>query len=101
MTGNSTCGNGATGRYRNAKIPARSSPTVSNDVPTGRFINGDETLKSISRRRLLLEVPESKSREARGQTIEPQIDNRSGVKRQQLAQDQAANDCDAQRVTQL
>src|SRR6266496_5857533 len=45
ITGNSTCGNGATGRNRNARIPASSSPTVSREVPTGRLMNGDETLK--------------------------------------------------------
>src|ERR1041385_7022630 len=44
IVGNSTCGNGATGRKRNARIPASSTPMVSREVPTGRLINGDETL---------------------------------------------------------
>src|SRR5438067_1399252 len=101
MTGNSTCGSGATGRYWKARIPANSNPIVNSEVPTGRLMNGDETLKSISRRRLLLKVPESKSREARGQAVEPQVNHWRGVKRQQLAQDQAANNRDAQRMPQL
>src|SRR5579862_2234642 len=42
MTGNSTCGNGATGRNRNASSPDSSNATVSSDVPTGRLINGAE-----------------------------------------------------------
>ena len=42
ITGNSTCGKGATGRKLNAKAPAMSSAAASNDVPTGRFIKGAE-----------------------------------------------------------
>ena len=41
------------------------------------------------------------SREAARQTIEPDVDHRSGVKRQQLADQQSADDADAQRLTQF
>ena len=39
--------------------------------------------------------------EALRQTVEPEIHNRRGVKRKQLADQQAADDGDAQRVAQL
>ena len=42
MTGNSTCGKGATGRKLKASAPASSSAAASNEVPTGRLINGAE-----------------------------------------------------------
>jgi hypothetical protein len=42
MTGNSTCGSGATGRNVNANTPESSSAAASNEVPTGRLIKGAE-----------------------------------------------------------
>ncbi len=42
MTGNSTCGSGATGRKLKASAPAMSSAAASNEVPIGRLINGAE-----------------------------------------------------------
>src|ERR1700704_6302824 len=42
MTGNSTCGNGATGRNRKASAPDKNSAIVSSVVPIGRRINGPE-----------------------------------------------------------
>ena len=42
MTGNSTCGNGATGKNVNASTPESSRASVSNDVPIGRLMNGAE-----------------------------------------------------------
>src|SRR5690348_4422857 len=42
MTGNSTCGSGATGRKLKANAPDKNSANVSSDVPTGRLINGAE-----------------------------------------------------------
>ena len=42
MTGNSTCGSGATGRKSKASAPAISSAAANNDVPTGRLMNGAE-----------------------------------------------------------
>src|SRR5215470_15633863 len=101
MTGNSTWGKGATGRNWKLRIPASSTPTVSSDVPTGRLMNGEETLKLISRCRLFLEMPEAKTCEALRQAIEPEIDHRGGVQGQQLAQDQAADDGHAQRVAEF
>lgn len=74
---------------------------VSSEVPTGRLMNGDETLKLIPRSRLFLKVPESKSRESLRQTVEPDVNHRSGVKGQELADQQSANDGDAQRVPQF
>src|SRR5579859_1890871 len=42
ITGYSTCGIGATGRRKYARTPAINSPIASNDVATGRRINGAE-----------------------------------------------------------
>jgi len=42
ITGNSTCGSGATGRKLKANAPAMSSAAASKDVPIGRLINGAE-----------------------------------------------------------
>src|ERR1700758_601020 len=42
ITGYSTCGRGATGNREYAKPPASRSASVSNDVATGRRINGAE-----------------------------------------------------------
>ena len=47
-----------------------------------------------------MELPIVKS-EAVGQPIECQIDDRRGVKREQLAEDQSANDGDAERTAQF
>ncbi len=40
--GNSTCGNGATGRNRKARAPASKIAAVSSDVATGRRMKGAE-----------------------------------------------------------
>ena len=40
MTGNSTCGNGATGISRNDSAPAIATPSVSKVVATGRSMKG-------------------------------------------------------------
>ena len=42
ITGYSTCGIGATGRRKYARMPAINRPIASNDVATGRRINGAE-----------------------------------------------------------
>src|SRR5271169_802732 len=40
IVGKSTCGSGATGSLKYAKIPARARPIVSRVVATGRRMNG-------------------------------------------------------------
>src|ERR1700675_3149388 len=42
MTGNSTCGKGATGRNRKASAPDKNRAMVRSVVPIGRRINGAE-----------------------------------------------------------
>ena len=42
MTGNSTCGRGATGRNWKASVPDRSRARVKSEVPMGRRMNGAE-----------------------------------------------------------
>src|SRR5882724_3138943 len=48
ITGNSTCGKGATGRKLNASAPAMSRAAASNDVPIGRLIHGAEIFMTQS-----------------------------------------------------
>src|SRR4030088_2016090 len=45
MVGKSTCGNGATGRKRNATAPERKIAKVRSDVATGRRMKGAEKLE--------------------------------------------------------
>src|SRR5258708_1453747 len=45
MVGKSTCGNGATGRKRNATAPERNMAKVRSDVATGRRTKGPEKLE--------------------------------------------------------
>jgi hypothetical protein len=42
IVGKSTCGNGATGRKRNATMPERRMASVISDVATGRRMKGPE-----------------------------------------------------------
>ena len=51
--------------------------------------------------RLFDAVADLEAREALRQPIEPEIDHRRGVERQQLADQQAADDRDAQRMAQF
>ncbi len=94
MTGKSICGSGETGRLAYASPPASSNASVSSVVAIGRSMAGLEMFISISEcfRRLV------RAHAAHGfrQSVEPQIDNRRGVKRQQLADQQAANNRHAQ-----
>src|SRR6266849_820165 len=114
MTGNSTWGKGATGRKLNASAPAMSSAIASSEVPIGRLINGaeifigsskDALVRSRSVRgrstRFLDGIANLEARETLRQPIEPEIHNRRGVERKQLAHQQAAYNRDAQRVAQL
>jgi hypothetical protein len=46
MTGNSTCGRGATGSLVKARTPDIKSASVNRDVPMGRLMKGAEILIS-------------------------------------------------------
>src|SRR5260370_813391 len=48
MVGKSTCGNGATGKKRNATRPERRIANVISEVATGRRMNGTEKLEETS-----------------------------------------------------
>ena len=48
IVGKSICGSGATGRTRNARIPARAIAAVRSAVATGRSINGAERFNVVS-----------------------------------------------------
>src|SRR5215470_6369416 len=67
ITGNSTCGSGATGRRLKARMPESSSAAASSEVPIGRLINGAEIFMT-SRPRT---VPRSGCRFGSAQTCVP------------------------------
>ena len=118
MVGKSTCGSGATGSNRKAITPASASPAVSSVVATGRLMNGAEMFKSACLR-MFKDVPVRRSSrtiraqrrsfltlrsrrcDASRQSVEGQVDHRRRVQRQQLADDQAADDGDTERAPQL
>src|SRR5271165_893069 len=109
MTGNSTWGKGATGRKLKANAPAMSRAAASNEVPTGRLMNGPKyswlkphcSVPQQLWRRLFDGIADAVPRESLRQPIEPQVDDRGGVEREHLAHQQAAHDGDAQRMPQL
>src|SRR5579871_4130329 len=89
MVGKSTCGRGETGRSRKETAPASAIPTVSSVVATGLLMNRSE---------MLMRRP---AREPAAQPVEPKINDWGGIESQCLADDQAADNGDAQRVAQL
>src|ERR1700761_5461112 len=105
MVGKSTCGSGDTGSLKNATMPAAANPKVSSVVAIGRRMNGVDG--SIVQLFMALErfaglggfarSPAQAQRDA----VEPLIDHRRREQRQQLAEQQAADDRDAERMTQF
>src|SRR6478735_9665191 len=113
MVGKSTVGMLATGRNRYATMPTSSSPMASSVVPTGRRMKGSEKFARLMRllRRPLrrfgligeveLGLHRPRAAEARPQALHREIDDRGRVEREQLAEQQPADDGDAERVAQL
>ena len=100
MVGKSTCGSGATGSFENASTPASAMPSVSSVVATGREMKGAEIfIRRGSPPPTGLRRPASG--EAHRQPVEVEIDHRRGEQRQHLADDQAADDGEAERLAQL
>src|SRR5262249_24076164 len=111
IVGNSTCGSGETGREKEATPPASATAIVSRVVPMGRSMNGDERLAAPpspgplprsggeggAGRRAGGAAAGHAAREA----IEVEVDDRGRVERQDLREDQAADDRDAERLAQL
>src|SRR5690349_21484743 len=112
----------ATGSMRKASAPESSRAAVSSEEATGRRMNGAEIfigVYSIVRsarsarwrgrnvplvaglRRLHSALNRLRSTKAAGQTIEPDVHDRRGVKSEQLADQQSSDNADAQRLTQL
>ena len=100
IVGKSTCGSGATGSFENARTPAKAMPSVSSVVATGRLMNGAEMFI-----RPALVGSERRRRPAAGQphrqAIEIEVDDRRREQREHLADDQAADDGDAERLAQF
>src|ERR1035438_7540148 len=91
-------------------MPAKAMASVSSVVAMGRRMNGPEIfmtslrgdgLDSVSRPGYRLVLALLLARKASGQPVEEEIDDRSRIKRQQLAEDKAANDGNAERPAQF
>src|SRR5229473_89264 len=105
MVGKSTCGSGDTGSLKNAIAPASVMPRVKRVVATGRRMNGPE--KFMGRRSwrgvlfALFAVVGEVTRQAAAEPREGKVDHRRGEQGQHLADDQATDDGDAERMAQL
>src|SRR5438045_5415567 len=88
ITGYSTWGRGATGSIRYAMSPASSRATLSSVVPMGRRMNGSEmfTAASIRRLRQRRGLGALAPLEALGEPVEREVDDRRGVEREELRQ---------------
>src|SRR5438128_5109039 len=103
ITGYSTWGRGATGSIRYAMIPASSRATLMSVVPMGRRMKGSEMFMgagSIRRLRQRCGLGLA-ALEALGEPVEREVDDRCGVEREELGEEQSADDCDTERAAQL
>src|SRR5262245_14902877 len=101
MTGNSTCGSGATGSMRYARRPASSSAMLSSEVATGRLMNGAERPTSVRRRFHDRATCRGDAPRAPTQTVEGEVHHRRRVEREHLREQEPADDGDAERLAQL
>src|SRR5262249_34558988 len=113
MVGKSTVGMLATGRKGEATAPPRNSPMGSSAGPARRAAQGSEKLAPLrpSLRRVLrrlgllrqveLGLQRRRAAQSRLHAFHREIDDRSGIEREQLAQQQSADDGDAERIAQL
>src|SRR6266849_1240081 len=106
MTGNSTWGRGATGRKRYARPPASSSATLSSEVPTGRRMKGAEMFTADPRPCALGGLGGDRAARAGatgppGETVEREVDDGGGVEGEELGEEEAADDGDAEGAAQL
>ena len=95
---------GSDGQKQEGEMPASASATVSSEVATGRRDKwrGDIHASISPLPALRTAVSYSARRWKRaGQAIEEKVDDGRGVERQDLAEDQAADDRDAERTAQL
>ena len=86
-------------KLKKATTPAAASPKVSRVVATGRRIKRVEGL--MARFRLARRRADDCPGEAHRQAVKPEIDHRRSEQRQQLADQQAADDGDAKRMPQF
>ena len=105
-------GSGETGKRPKLTLPSSRIAKLSNMVATGRAMKGAERFMAAGHRKLGRPalLPGSCTRflhrqlfaaEPVAQSIEEQIDHGRSEQRQQLAKQQAANQYQAQRLTQL
>src|SRR6202158_2229566 len=105
MTGNSTCGSGATGRNLNASAPESSSAAASNEGPTGRLMKEAEIFMASVPcdlgSRLLHRIADLVACESLRQPVKPQIHDWGCIESEQLAEEQSADNRDAERMAEF
>src|SRR5580692_2679072 len=104
MVGKSICGSGETGNSRKATAPARAMAAVKSVVATGRWMNGEERLIELVCWNNLGTAAGGRGtmrRKTLRQTVEENVNHRRGVKREHLAEEQAANHGDTQGAAEF
>ena len=94
ITGMSMLGSGATGSRKKATMPASARPIVSKR-------GGDRAADEEGREIHGAGAPAASARNSAAEPVEIDVDHRRGEQRQQLADQQAADDGDAERMAQL
>src|SRR4029077_10179781 len=100
MVGKSTWGSGDTGSLKNATAPAAARPKVSSVVPIGRRMKGVDGPMTSAQFVGWAGVARRTDKAGR-QPVEPEIDHRRREKRQQLADQKAADDGNAERMSKF
>src|SRR5215213_11895185 len=101
IAGKSTWGSGDTGSVVKATAPASTIDRLSSVVVTGRPMNGEDRLIGPSRGTGVSHERRLARRPPPPQPIEEQVDHRGREERQHLADEQAADHDDAERLPQL
>src|SRR3984957_9013727 len=106
IVGKSTCGSGETGKASYPSNPPSAIAMVRSVVATGRAINGAEmfmgrrALTSLGRRGARRGA-RAAAKKGRAEAVDRQVNDRRRVERQELTEQQSADDADAERPAQL
>src|SRR4051812_41466185 len=99
IVGKSTCGKGATGKWKYASSPASKSAAASRLVATGRWMNGAEMfMASGSSERRARALAAGK---AAAEAVHVQVNHGRRVEREHLRNQEPAHDADAERPPEL
>src|ERR1700722_10618926 len=106
IVGKSTCGRGETGRASYPSNPPNAIATVRSVVATGRAMKGAETFMGRRASRSLggrgaWRGAQTATEKVRAEALDRKVNDGRRVQRQELAEQQSADDADAERPAQL